>query len=214
MEIKEYTPESSKPFIVRPDSISPQREMKDVHVSKLLHKLGAPEEIMMGAWAKTKENGVVELAYPSGDVYLSTAIIIHETGHLRQDEHLIELPDVQAQIQKEQDAQERGWRRFQIYAPIFLEELNQKFNDAISDGRVKSFESFTQLYEFINEVVNIKINQALLAFDSPEEQLKELKNQRLQDDFNKLKEAIVGMKVNEDRMNEILLTVLQSIANE
>ena len=110
-----------------------------------------------------------EMRYPKGDLFYSWATIIHESGHLLQDELNPEImgmaDDDQKNLLKEQDAFERGLTRLKKYEPELLEWLENEFIKYTNQGLIPDFASFAELYDNFKKV--IKINRTIRLFFIP-----------------------------------------------
>lgn len=127
------------------------------------------------------------LSYPVGDLFLSTAVTIHELGHLRQGEidprfaveelgapHPQEMDEIKNHTVTEQDAFQRGWERVKAYAPEALTSLETKFAAHKEGGKLQDFDNFTAYYDYIVSI-SLKMTDFMdeLEFGREENEIKQ-----------------------------------------
>lgn len=121
-----------------------------------------PIEIQ-GSGTSDYETKEFRVCYPEGDIFLSSAITIHELGHLRQgeiNERFAEKclgspepqPNSASHYKTEQDAWHRGLWRTQKYWPQYLDWLEERFCHFKQQGQFSSFGNFQEFYQYATEV--------------------------------------------------------------
>lgn len=203
----------------------------DDNFLKPWHKdLNWPMELQ-GTGRKKPDNPLeYEIYYPVGDVFVSFATIIHEIGHIRQDELMPDNePDdddnLEAQIAKQEskelDAYERGWLRILQYRPDIIDDIEERFRDYKQQGLLTEFESFQELYKFMNgsiEINRLMFELADIDGDSEEgAQVIKTRTQQNEDIMNflqTLNNSKVGELIDTDLVDELLLEIVEKINQE
>lgn len=143
---------------------------------RALRELPWPAEVQ-GSGLTIPESRELKIYYPSGDVFLSAAVIIHETGHWRQVEIDSNLDPNQvssrsdhftANLRAEEDAWKRGWERCRRYAPEHLAELESQLAAARKTGKMKRAASFRDVYKQLRQA-GMVINRLYHDFGASEE---------------------------------------------
>jgi hypothetical protein len=140
-----------------------------------------PVEIQ-GGGRSCYEKKQFEVAYPVGDIFLSSAVTFHELGHLRQGEadqrftreglgspNPKESGETEGHDESEQDAWQRGLARAEKYCPEYLTLLEEKFQRYKKRGKFEKFASFKDFYEYV-----VKVSLKITDFNDEYEKEKEL----------------------------------------
>lgn len=174
--------------------------------------------------------------YPVGDIFLSSAVIFHELGHLRQGEanksitaeslgspNPRESEETEGHDESEQDAYRRGYARAEKYGPEYLRLLEKKFQQYKKRGKFEKFKSFNDFYEYV-----VKVGLKITNFNDEYEKNKKLINRkkgrvlgrmikadRLTNDFFTNQEAWrCGEKVDRDLAKQFVKKMAECIADE
>lgn len=147
-----------------------------------------PVEIQGGGHSDFKKKEF-KVWYPEGDIFLSFAITIHETGHLRQGEiderfayEKLGAPnpkpdDDGKNYPTEKDAWIRGYERAQKYCPEALLEIEKKFQEYKNKGKFEEYENFEEYFSYAVRV-GLRITEISDKVELPEEN-DEIKKGRL-----------------------------------
>lgn len=205
-------------FFIKKENIIPLEKLMDVSDKKeVFERLNWPLEVQGSG--RVIEGNNFEIRYPKGDKFFSFAVIIHELGHLRQDEFIdvnnIDSDAESLNIRKEKDAFARGWQRVNKYCPEAIKKLDQELQEYKNQAKIEDFESFEELYNFFNGTVGINLALDKLAEDaSPEEQIATLKQAGVDKFFNKIKRNKVGEVIRENEADELIIRVAEQIFKE
>lgn len=179
-------------FFIRKENIIPLEKLMDIPEKKeVFESLDWPLEVQ--GTGRTIEGNNFEIRYPKGDKFFSFAVIIHELGHLRQDEFIdvnnnIDSDAESLNIRKEKDAFTRGWQRVNKYYPEIIKKLDQELQEYKNQAKAEDFKSFEELYNFFNGAVDINLSlDGLTDNASPEEQITTLKQAGVDKFFDKIK---------------------------
>ena len=187
------------------------------NLSAQLKSLGWPLEVQ-GSGRLLEDNKNFEICYPKGDVFYSWAVIIHELGHLKQDELSEDIKqennESQRNLKKEKDAFSRGIERFEKYSPDILEYLEKEFANYKSKGKLPDFDSFNDLYKDFENV--IKINEILGLAEDDNENLKfeKLKDAKISDFFERINRNKVGSIIETEMASAEILRIVKKIIIE
>ncbi len=187
--------------------------------------LGWPVE-MQGTGRIIKGTNDFEIRYPKGDIFLSFGVVLHELGHLRQEEFNTKINKIDQDKEwsryievKEKDAYQRGLERVKKYFPEVLGEMETKFQKYKQQGKLKEFSSFENLYNFLH--TSIDINRAINSVpktDNQEEQDKlefqALKDRGIENFFKEIKESKVGEKIDKEFIEDFIMKMAEKISNE
>ncbi len=187
--------------------------------------LGWPVE-MQGTGRIIKGTNDFEIRYPKGDIFLSFGVVLHELGHLRQEEFNTKINKIDQDQEwsryievKEKDAYQRGLERVKKYFPKVLGEMETKFQKYKQQGKLKEFSSFENLYNFLH--TSIDINRAINSVpktDNQEEQDKlefqALKDRGIENFFKEIKESKVGEKIDKEFIEDFIMKMAEKISNE
>lgn len=158
-EIKQEQLEGNKKYILPDKNIIALDENSEIRKKNEKFRSGLqttgidiPMEIQ-GSGLTNPETREFSVAYPKGDVFASWAVTIHELGHLRQAERLgyKKSDDIPNNIDTETDASEKGWESIKQYSPEILENLNNQFQKAKTEEKLKTFTDFVSFYNYIME---------------------------------------------------------------
>ncbi len=200
-------------FIIKENIIPLKALMPFEERTELFKELNWPLEIQ--GTGRTMENNNFEIRYPKGDKFFSMAVIIHELGHLRQDEFIDFDQNENKNIQKEKDAYNRGWARLNKYYPEFLNNLELNFKEYKQKQKIKDFDSFKDLYDFLKG--SIIINQALENLGdeaTAKEEIIALKKAGVDNFFDKINQNKVGKIIDETEADDIIFKIVKLIAQE
>lgn len=204
---------------------------KDDNFLKPWHReLNWPMELQ-GTGRKKPDNPFeYEIYYPVGDIFLSFATVIHEIGHIRQDELALENEpndednleeQISKQEAKELDAYERGWKRVMQYRPDIIEGFEERFQVYKQQGLLEEFESFQELYKFMSGSIEInRLMFELSDIDGDSEEggqiikAKVQQNESIMDFLEALNNSKVGELVDTELIDELLLEIVKKINQE
>ncbi len=171
------------------------------------------------------EKNSFEIQYPSGDIFLSWAVILHELGHLRQEEFNSEIAEAKKQgrgaymLAKEKDAYQRGWARAEKYFPEQLALLEKKFQDYKQQGKLENFSSFFDFYKFLQN--SLKINKAINSvpkaanyLEQEKQEIQALKKAGVDKFFQEIKASRVGEKIDPSSAEEFIKRIVEKISQE
>lgn len=216
---------NNKPkYSLKKENIIPLTDLPET-LSKRRKSLGWPMEIQ-GTGRIVEGTNDFEIRYPKGDIFLSFGVVLHELGHLRQNELSPELDKIDKENnydkyveQKEQDAYKRGLERAEKYFPEVLEDINKKFQKYKKQGKLKKFLNFIDLYNFLQG--SIDINKALVKIEDidDEEEVDKLGYEALKQIgidkfFNEIKESRVNEKIDSDWIENFIIKMADKIAKE
>jgi len=148
--------------------------------------LSLPVELQGGA------NDLVDrrefaIHYPVGDLFISYIVTLHEFGHLRQFEANKEIefeelerdyPEQEGKViirdakhrkdkkALEVNATKRGWDRAMKFAPEFMAELENRFQEYKKQGKLEKFEKFKELFDYFFKTLGIMED---FFFEQPKE---------------------------------------------
>ncbi len=201
-------------FPIKPENIIALEEiMHSPERKELFQALNWPLEVQGSG--RIIEGNEFEIRYPKGDIFFSYAAIIHELGHLRQDEKMEIGSGSSRNIEKEKDAFSRGWERLEKYCPEMLQKLEKEFNNYKNENRITNFDSFQDLYSFFRGTTNI--NQTLESLEEssgPEKEIAALKEIKIDDFFAKINNNKVGTIIDTKEANEFIVDMCKHIARE
>lgn len=222
MENKEkfFHPEYS----LKKENIFPLDKLPE-SLSEKKRSLGWPMEIQ-GAGRVKEGTTDFEVHYPAGDIFLSFGIIVHELGHLRQEEFNSEIKNIDKNTEMERyieiteyDAYQRGIERINKYFPEILEEMENKFQEYKKDGKLEQFSSFEDLYDFLKGTINI--NKALLSVDKTQDsevndelEYKVLKEAGIDSFFRDIKKSRVNEKIDTEWADNFVMKMAERISKE
>jgi hypothetical protein len=201
-------------FEIKTENIIPLTELpKDF--SPKLKSLGWPLEVQ-GTGRILEDGKNFEVRYPSGDLFYSWAVIIHELGHLRQDElnqNIANEPDEFIRnLKKEKDAFARGLDRVKKYSPDILKKLDDEFKKFKAAGKIPDFDSFSDLFDDFHNIV--RINEALGLEENDDIKFEKLKAINIEDFFRRIENNKIGIKINTKEAEQAILMVATEIAKE
>ena len=168
-----------------PDNIIAQDENTEIRKKNKNLFLGlADEDIdwpaeLQGSGRSDYDKKEFKIHYPTGDIFLSVAVTIHELGHLRQGEidprfasevlgapKISPMDELASNQETEEDAWRRGLARAKQYCPEFMQEIEAKFKQHKEAGRLVKFENFEI---FFNHVVAIGLKVSELTGKAEQE---------------------------------------------
>lgn len=201
--------------------ITPLFELPET-LSENKKNLGWPLEIQGYAFFNKQENKV-DIRYPVGDFFVSFGVIIHELGHLRQDEFNLKFLNEDNYLKyietKELDAYERGLNRFKNYCPQILVEIENKFLEYKKLEKLKNFLCFEDFYKFLYGTINI--NKAILNIPENNNQndqelleVESLKNFGIEKFFEEIKNSYVNEKIDIVKVEKIIKELVKKILEE
>lgn len=188
-------------------------------------KLGWTYELRAGSGRVISETKEFEIRYVKGDKFIVYAVIIHELGHLRQEQFNGNINKIDKDKEHgkyiealELDAQERGWQRIKNYHPDFLKQLEEQFEKYKAEGKFAEFDSFKDLYIRLNEG-SVSIDNAINSLssedeDNEEKQYEALKNAGVDKFFAQMNSAQIGQIVDTQEAEEVIMKIGQEIARE
>ncbi|MDD3285388.1 MAG: hypothetical protein PHG95_02030 [Patescibacteria group bacterium] len=202
-------------FKIKRENIIPLSELPK-KISPKLRSLGWPLECQ-GSGRTLEDGHNFQVRYPDGDIFYSWNVIIHELGHLRQEDFNLDInkqtDEAAENIVREKDAFVRGWDRLQKYRPDILERLESEFKIYKQKGMLPDFNSFLELYNDFNKN-NIIIYNTLKPEDNANIIYNKLKSINISDFFSKIEANKVGEKINVDEANEIIFDIAGQITKE
>lgn len=155
-------------YTLPPDNVIALDENSEIRQKKKDYFLGLADEGMnwpveiQGGGQSDYEKREFKIHYPVGDVFLSTAVTIHELGHLRQGEidkrfaaEVLGAPEtsimgeLEYHRETEEDAWQRGLARVKQYCPEFLQKIELKFKRHKETGQLDEFESFGSFFDHV-----------------------------------------------------------------
>jgi len=185
-------------------------------VSDKMRSLGWPLECQ-GSGRTLEDGKNLQIKYPHGDVFYSWNVIIHELGHLRQEEFNVNInaqeDEAKGNVEREKDAFARGPERLRKYRPDVLDKLEADFSVFKQAGKIPAFSTFSELYNDFNEN-NIKINETLDPEDSQDIIYEKLKSINISDFFGKIEANKVGVKIDVKEANEVIFDIASQIVKE
>ncbi len=185
-------------------------------VSEKMRSLGWPLEYQ-GSGRTLEDGKNLQVRYPHGDVFYAWNVIIHELGHLRQEDfnaHINACEDgAKENIEREKDAFARGMERLKKYRPDVLDKLEADFSAFKQVGKIPEFQTFLELYNDFNEN-NIKIYKTLEPEDSQDIIYEKLKSINISDFFKKIETNKVGVKIDIKEVNEVIFDIASQIVKE
>ncbi len=206
-----FNKEKSKFSIKEENIIALEKLMNYPNNKELFEAFNWPLEIQGSG--RIIENNNFEIKYPKGDKFFSYAIIIHELGHLRQDE-LIYL-NYGTNIETEIDAFSRGWNRVFKYYPELIEKLESQFQEYKKQSKIEDFDSFKDLFDFLKGTININLSLEKVGDNcSAEEKIVALKQAGVDKFFDKINKNKVGELINEQEAKDFIIKVSTVIAKE
>ena len=170
--------------------------------------------------------------YPSGDIFLSTVITIHELGHLRQGEinerfaskfSGAPVPKFEPQdlpYEMEMDAYNRGLERAEKICSDELKLIENKFQTYKKQEKFKGYETF---YDFYKKVANIittigeqNANQKDLSWRERGQFVGKLikEHSEIKDFFINQKNWRTGEMVDQEEMEIFIKKMAEGIAEE
>lgn len=203
-------------FSIQSENIITLKKLMNYSEDKeLFEALGWPLEVQ-GSGRIINDNSF-EIRYPKGDKFFSYASIIHELGHLRQDEFINIKSNQDLNIEKEKDAFSRGWSRILEYCPEFIDMLENQFQEHRKQSKIKDFNSFKELYDFYSGTININIALNKLeenhVYDIKDKILA-LKQAGIDKFFAKINKNKTGEMINKNDANDFIMKVSKAIAKE
>ncbi|MDD2354170.1 MAG: hypothetical protein PHX76_02180 [Patescibacteria group bacterium] len=213
-KMKEQFYQEKPRFSIKPENIIALEELMNYLENKEFFKvLNWPLEVQGSG--RIIEGDNFEVRYPKGDKFFSFAAIIHELGHLRQDEFININPEQSFNIQKEQDAYSRGWSRAVKYYPEFIERLEGEFQKYKGELKIEDFNSFKDLYDFFCGTIDINLTLEKLG-DSYgiNKEIEALKLAGIDKFFDKINRNKTGTIINEEEANDLIIRVSENIAKE
>src|SRR3989338_4691005 len=208
-------------FRLKKDNITALTELPQ-DMSSRWKSLGWPMEIQ-GTARPLEGTADYKFAYPVGDVFVSFGVVVHELGHLRQeeDERFVDADKNSKDyvIVLEEDAYERGWQRAERYCPEVVAQIEEKFQEYRRQGKMQGFASFKDFYTWLRRTVDI--NRALGSVPASEdEQSREelefqaLKNGGVEEFFGKLNALKVGEPISREFIEDFIIKVAEKIVEE
>ncbi|MDD5043268.1 MAG: hypothetical protein PHD51_01205 [Patescibacteria group bacterium] len=183
--------------------------------SKKLRSLNWPLEVQ-GTGRILEDSRNFEIRYPRGDLFYSWAVIIHELGHLRQDEFNKDIRreknETEKNLKKEKDAFTRGMGRVKKYYPDILDKLEAEFKNFKENNKIPAFNSFMDLYNDFSNV--IKINEAMGSGENDDLKYRRLKAINITEFFKNIENNKVGVKIDTSEAENVILKVTNEIAGE
>ncbi|MFH1427556.1 MAG: hypothetical protein ABIG60_03440 [Patescibacteria group bacterium] len=178
----------------------------------------------------------LKVQYPSGDIFLSYAVTIHELGHLRQGEanssfpiKLLgsptpkELKETELHNEIEDDAWQRGMLRAKEYCQEGFEKIDNKFQEYKKQGKYINFNNYEEFIKYISKV-SMKITRFNDEFEDNEELSKlekggilgrMIKKDPLTNEFFTQQEKWrTGEKVNQAEIENFIRKMSERIAEE
>ncbi|MCX6792834.1 MAG: hypothetical protein NTY12_02315 [Candidatus Falkowbacteria bacterium] len=213
-ELKHFEPIEKNTYEIKKENIIPLYSLPE-DFSEDLKSLDWPLEVQ-GTGRLLEDNKNFEIRYPKGDMFYSWAVVFHELGHLLQDKLSLKIKieenDQTKAILKEEDAFVRGLGRVQKYCPDILEVLDERFNYYKKQGKLPSFNSFTELYKDFFKI--IKINETLNVLKEGESELEALEKVNIQSFFNDIEDNKVGVTIDEEEVELVVLKVVDKLIEE
>jgi hypothetical protein len=202
-------------FEIKRENIIPLSELPE-KMSPELKSLGWPLECQ-GSGRLLEDGKNFQVRYPNGDSLYSWTVIIHELGHLRQNEFNEDIKnaknDHEENLAMEKDAAIRGLERIKKYCPDVLDKLESEFKKFKQENKIPDFNSFKDLYQDFNNS-NFKINKTLGLEDELNIIYEKLKAINIQDFFNRIEENKVNTKINTQEAEDIIFKVIGEIIKE
>ncbi len=211
-------------YILEKNDIIALNQLPD-NLSERKKSLGWPIEIQGTGRIKEGLNNF-EIQYPKGDIFLSFAVVVHELGHLRQEEFNNEINKIDQKKDwisyieiKEKDAYKRGFERLKQYFPEELSKIEEKFKCYRSKDELSDFSTFEDLYEFLNGTIDInRAINSIPGMDDKNEQDKleyeALKNIGIEKFFKKINKSRVDEIIDQEWVEGFMLKMAKKIANE
>lgn len=182
-----------------------RKENKEYFIGLLEEGIDWPVEIQ-GSGESDYNKKEFKVWYPAGDIFLSSAVTIHELGHLRQGEiderfadEVLGAPKFKKGSENinyhdcEKDAWQRGLSRVKKYCSENLLSIEEKFQEYKKKGKFKEYNNFE---DFFNHIV--KIGLKITEF-----------NDRVEDsskDNKKVKGKLIGKMIKEDNLTNRFFT--------
>ena len=202
-------------FEIKRENIIPLSELPK-KLSPKLKSLGWPLECQ-GSGRLLEDGKNFQVRYPNGDLFYSWTVIIHELGHLRQDELSEDIINTKGEhennLAKEKDAFIRGLERIKKYCPAILDKLESEFEKFKQENKIPSFNSFLDLYKDFNDN-NIRINETLGLEDNQNVIYEKLKAINISDFFSRIEKNKVNIKIDSQEAENIIFKVVDDIVKE
>lgn len=211
-------------YSLKKENIISLSELPD-SLSERKKSLGWPMEIQ-GTGRIIEGTNDFEIRYPKGDIFLSFGVVMHELGHLRQEEFNSEINKIDKEKEwgkyieiKEKNAYQRGIERVKKYFPEVLVEIENKFQQYKKRDQLKNFSTFKELYKFLQNSINInKTLTTVPEMNNKEEQDKleyeALKNAGIEKFFSNIKKSYVGEQINKEWIENFIMKMAEKISNE
>ncbi len=170
----------------------------------------------------------MEVKYPKGDVILSFVTIIHELGHLGQEQIdpslKVEKQTYHSLLAQEKDAWRRGWNRLVTVRPDIREFLQGKL-DSLSEKGDINFKTIDSFYYWVQENVLKIVEEEKILFESDDNTPKsrkdrfdkladKLKNIGIDNFFKQYNTIRVNEQVNEKQVNKFIQDIAESVMAE
>lgn len=202
-------------FEIKRENIVPLSELPQ-KLSPKLKSLGWPLECQ-GSGRLLEDGKNFQIRYPKGDLFYSWTVIIHELGHLRQDEFSEaikkETDEHKDNLAREKDAPIRGLERIKKYYPDILDKLESEFSKLKREDKIPNFNSFLELYQDFNDN-NISINETLGVEDDPEVIYQKLKAINISDFFGRIEKNKANIKIDTQEAEDIIFKITNDIVKE
>lgn len=213
-EYKKLT-QAEQRFEIKKENIVPLESLPE-NISADIKSLGWPLECQ-GSGRFLEDGRNFQIRYPHGDVFYSWNVIIHELGHLRQEDFNQEIDaaseENEKNLIKEKDAFVRGLERVKKFKPELLENLEQEFTKYKQAGQIPNFNSFLDLYNDFN-AGSLKINETLDLEDDQTEIYTKLKDINISDFFSRIENNKVGVKIDTKEAGDIIFEMVNKIIEE
>ncbi len=188
-----------------------------------------PLELQGRGLTNEKEKSML-IRFPQGDIFLSFVTTIHELGHLRQEELNPALKKEEQTpgnlLEQEQDAWDRGWRRFRQANPDLATSLDARFQNYQQQGKLEDFDSFEDLYQWVRENALRMVEAQRILFDEGGEEVSPADEKRFDQLADELEKADirkflehynanrVGEMVDEQEMRQFIRRTVEFVIGE